>query len=139
MQTYDELRDETFKWLSLPYPEARAGMAQAESKLKESVADGREIIPIAGMLLPAVRSCKDAETRMNRDLAALEVLEAIRLYAADHDGKLPDNLKDITEVPVPLDPFGGEPFFYIRTGNSARLESPFHRQVPLNYEIGVSR
>jgi hypothetical protein len=139
MQTYEELRDETFKWLTLPYPEARAGMAQAERKLKESVADGREIIPIAGMLLPAVLACKEAETRMNRDLAALEVLEAIRLYAADHDGKLPDNLKDITEVPVPFDPFRGEPFIYIRTGDSARLESPFLRQLPLNYEIGLSR
>ena len=139
MQTYDDLRDETFKWLALPYPEARAGMAQAESNLKESVADGREIIPIAGMLLPAVGRCKDAETRMSQQIAALEVLEALRLYAADHDGKLPESLKDVAEVPVPLDPYRGEPFVYVRNGDSARLESPFPTSNPLRYEIQLVR
>jgi hypothetical protein len=137
MQTYDELRDEVFKWFSLPYPEARAGMAQADKRLKESVGSGREIIPIAAMLLPAVRTCKEAETRMSRQIAALQVLEALRMYAAGHDGKLPETLQEITEVPVPLDPFRGEPFIYIRTGDTARLESPYpsNNKNPLTYEI----
>jgi hypothetical protein len=138
MQTYDEIRDETFKWLSLPYPDARAGIAQAEKQLKASVGSGREIIPLAGMLLPALRSCKDAETRMSQQIAALEVLSALRLYAAAHDGKLPESLKDITEVPVPLDPFRGEPFVYVRNGDTARLESPFPTSVPLRYEIQLA-
>jgi hypothetical protein len=135
MQTYDELRDDTFKWFSLPYPEARQGMGRSEKKLKESIASGREIIPIATYFLPAVYNVKNAETRMTQKIAALDVLEALRLYAADHDGKLPESLKDITEVPIPLDPFRGEPFIYERHGNSAKLESPFPSIEPLHYEI----
>ncbi len=137
MQTYDELRDDMYKWFSLPYPEARAGLVQAESQLKKSVGDGREILPIAGMLLPAVRSCKEAETRMSQQIAALEVLSALRLYAAAHDGKLPESLKDITEVPVPLDPFRDESFIYVRDGDRARFESPFPTSNPLKYEIQI--
>lgn len=138
MQTYDDIRDEHFKWLSLPYAEARAGLVQAEKQLKDSVASGREIIPIAGMLLPALRSCKDAETRMSQQIAALEVLSAMRLYAATHEGKLPETLNDVTEVPIPLDPFRGEPFVYVRNDDTARLESPFPTSNPLRYEIQLN-
>jgi hypothetical protein len=138
MQTYDDLRDEHFKWFSLPYAEAHAGLAQAEKQLKRSVGDGREIIPLAAMLLPALQSCKDAEARMSQQIAALEVLSALRLYAAAHEGKLPESLKEISEVPVPLDPFRGEPFVYVRSGDTARLESPFPTNGPLKYEIQVT-
>jgi len=36
---------------------------------------------------------------------------ALRLYAFKH-GRLPDSLKDITEVPIPEDPVRSEPFTY---------------------------
>jgi hypothetical protein len=138
MQTYDELRDDTFKWFSLPYTEARQGMERADKKLKESIANGREIIPFATLLLPAVFNVKNAETRSIQKIAALEVIEALRLYAAGHDGKLPETLQDIAEVPIPLDPYRGEPFIYVRNGDSARLESPFPNHDPLRYEIQLA-
>jgi hypothetical protein len=44
-------------------------------------------------------------------------VEAVRLHAAKHDGKLPATLADVTEVPVPADPATGQPFEYAVVGN----------------------
>ena len=64
-----------------------------------------------------------AETRCEWTVATLRVFEALRLYAASHDGQWPDRLSDITEVPIPLNPFDGKPFVYQRHGNKAFLTS----------------
>jgi hypothetical protein len=48
------------------------------------------------------------------------------MYAAAHNGKLPDKLDDVAEVPVPCDPGTGKPFAYSREGMTATLVS----QVP---------
>ena len=50
---------------------------------------------------------------IERRLAALRTIEAIRMFAASHDGKLPAALGDIKEVPVPAREF---------VMNQARLE-----------------
>ncbi len=139
MHTYDELRDDLFKWMALPYVEARNGIVESNNRLKKAHAEGLEIIPLATLLLPAIQNVKVAETRINQKVAALEVLEALRLYAAAHDGRLPEALSDIKDVPVPLDPFVGEPFHYARDGRgAARLESAFPSSTPLRYEIKLS-
>jgi hypothetical protein len=137
MHTYDDLRDDTFKWMALPYVEARKGMAESDQRLKRAHGKGLEIVPLATLLLPAVQRVKQAEARINQKIAALEVLEALRIYAAGHAGRLPETLSDIKEVPVPLDPFLAEPFHYVRDGNTARLESPFPDITPLRYEIQI--
>ena len=72
------------------------------------------------MLLPAVHSCKQAETRINWRIAQLRVLEALRLYAAAH-GQLPDRLAEINEVPIPVNPYDGKPFTYRRDADKAVL------------------
>ena len=60
--------------------------------------------------------------RLDRHLAALQCIEAMRLYAAAHDSKFPDRLNDITNVIVPVDPATNKPFVYSRTGSGAVLE-----------------
>ena len=113
-------------------------MAQAQGDLKGAVR--REIIPIAGTLLPAVQACKHAETRMNWYVAQLRVLEALRLYAAAH-GRLPDRLSAITEVPIPSNPFDGKPFTYRRDGDKAILgcEEAGPHGLPWRCEITLSK
>ena len=100
-----------FKWMFLPYFEARKGLQHAEETLRDARVRGREIIPLASLLLPAVGAVKDAEIRAQRGIAVLRVLSALRLYAFKH-GRLPESLKDITEVPIPDDPVRNEPFTY---------------------------
>ena len=62
--------------------------------------------------------------RLDRHFAALQCVEALRLYAASHDGKFPNNLTEITEVAIPDDPVTKKPFIYHRTGFQAVLEGP---------------
>ena len=60
--------------------------------------------------------------RLDRDVAALQCVEALRLYAANHNGKFPNELTDVTEAALPNDPFTQKPFVYSRTGSRAVLE-----------------
>jgi tetratricopeptide (TPR) repeat protein len=62
--------------------------------------------------------------RSNRHVVALQCIEAIRLYTAIHNGKFPNELSDITQVPVPVDPVTQKPLVYQRTGSKAFLEAP---------------
>jgi hypothetical protein len=120
VHVYDELRDEQFKWFFLPPAEGRHGLRRAESDLGKK-AHAKEIIPIASLVLPAVASAKEAETRDEWNVAVMRVFEAMRLYAAAHDGRWPERLGDITEVPIPVNPVDGKPFIYERQGDKAIL------------------
>jgi hypothetical protein len=126
IRQFDEIRDEMFKWMFLPYPEAIGGMRKSDGKLRDFWRSGQEILPIASMLLPAVSVAKAAEARIDREIAVLRVFEALRLYAAAHDNQLPEKLADISEVPIPNDPIHGSAFIYNRTNvdNTAILEAP---------------
>jgi hypothetical protein len=124
IRQYAEINDDLSKWMYLPYSEAYAGMRKANAKMKELFRNGQEIIPLASLLLPAMSTAKAAEARGERNIAILRIFEAIRLYAAAHDGRLPDKLSDITDVPVPIDPLHGTAFIYNRIDETAILEAP---------------
>jgi hypothetical protein len=53
-------------------------------------------------------------------VALLRHVEALRLYAAAHGGALPRQLSDVG-VPLPPDPFTGQPFRYELDGPTAHL------------------
>jgi len=61
--------------------------------------------------------------KLDRQAAALQCIEAVRLYAARHDGRFPNQLSDITEVSIPVDPLSGKGFVYKRSGSEAVLEA----------------
>jgi hypothetical protein len=131
LRTYDELRDRMFKWMFVPYPQARAGLEEADRYLV-NVGRDREIVPLASLLLPAVSSVNMASARSERSIAVLRTVEAIRIYGAAHEARLPERLSDIKEVPVPDDPITGRPFIYTKTGDTAVLESPAPPGRPAN-------
>ena len=62
--------------------------------------------------------------KLDRQAAALQCIEALRLYAGTHNGELPEKLSEITEAQVPDDPIIGKPFGYSRMGANAVLEAP---------------
>jgi hypothetical protein len=123
LHQYNRERDDLFRWSYLPYREARAGFQQAERQIAR---DARRLegLPFGRALLPALAKVYDATVRLDRRIAALRCVEAIRLYAAAHDGKLPPALGDITEVPIPPDPMTGKPFDYRASGDRATLHAP---------------
>ncbi|MCP4452816.1 MAG: hypothetical protein GY809_15240, partial [Planctomycetes bacterium] len=68
------------------------------------------------ILKPAHERCRFLETRFDRDMKALQCLEAIRLYSAAHEGALPETLNQITRWAVPHDPVTEQPFVYALSG-----------------------
>ncbi len=137
MSLYEELRDDQFKAIFLPYPESKSQLERLDATLRDR---GRqELIPLASLVLPALKSVKEAETRMPWIIARLRIFEALRIYAAAHDGQLPARLDDIREVPIPLNPFEDKPFTYQRDGARAMLSSESGpRNMPWRYEITMA-
>jgi len=77
------------------------------------------------MLGPDVKNrVRLSMNKLDRHIAALQCIEAMRLYAVGHNGKFPNALAEIAEVLVPADPVNQKPFVYTRTGSKAVLESP---------------
>jgi hypothetical protein len=140
LRQYERHRDDAFKWMTMPYPEARPGLERAEQALKEAKVRLAGI-PIAETFLPATIKVYTNSTRVDRRIAALRCVEALRLYAAAHDGKLPPALADVKEVPIPLDPMTGKPFDYKVEGDTATLSAaapagdPTPEQNRLVYEL----
>jgi hypothetical protein len=59
--------------------------------------------------------------RLDRHVAALQCIEAIRIYVGSHDGKFPQ-LSDFTDIKIPVDPVTKKPFSYKSNGSEAILE-----------------
>ncbi|MDB5307603.1 MAG: hypothetical protein JWO38_1805 [Gemmataceae bacterium] len=118
---YTEQRDTFFRVFYLTPARAIPLIEATNKQLREP--PGAEGQVAARLLLPAVSGVVLAQSRVERNLAALRVVEALRSYAAAHDGRLPDKLTDATEVPIPDDPCNGKPFEYTREGDMATVVS----------------
>jgi hypothetical protein len=139
---HHELLDDGIKWFSLPFPQAMIEIQAAQARAKWAARDRGEVVPIGAQLFPALEATRRAVARNDREIAALRVIEALRIHGAIHEGKLPERLDDVAAVPIPDDPVTGKPFNYRREGDKAFLEGPGMNdpdrpvlQAPLNYEI----
>ncbi len=118
-----KLRDEANRWAVLPYPQAVAGLLENQKNLRNFGNENRIARPLFDLIGPSLRVL-NMVWRVERRIAALRVIEAIRLYAASHEGRLPATLADIHVVPVPEDPCTGKTFDYKPNGNHFRLSGP---------------
>ncbi len=138
---FKELYDEQFKVAYLPYPEAVPVVAAVQKKM-ESL-PSMEANRWARGLMPSISKVMGAQTRLERKIAALRVIEALRLYAAAHDGQLPEKLSQVTTVPVPNDPGTGKPFEYRREGPGAvligRLPGEPLESTGLRYRLSIRK
>ncbi len=134
---YEIARDEMMKLMKLPsYQLEPLYSTKVEKKVAES--------SIFGFLLPAMIKVRRAQSRLEQRLALLRHVEALRLYAAAHDGKLPAKLSDFT-VPLPVDPYTGKPFRYEVVGNTAHFRGsppPGEEKIPyfnVHYQVTVRK
>ena len=74
-------------------------------------------------LKPAHDRVRTLSKRLMNNINGLQCVEAIRHYAATHDGQLPQKLSDIADVQVPNDLMSGKPFQYRPTADGAELQS----------------
>jgi hypothetical protein len=62
-------------------------------------------------------------TRFDRRVAALRVVEGLRHHVATHKGSFPERLDQLTDTPVPNDPYTGKPFGYRRDQKGALVSA----------------
>jgi hypothetical protein len=114
-------RDDVFKITYLPFAQAHPRFAGAVKRL-DTLGDS-EGDRLAKEFLPALTKVMILQNRLDRKVALLRTIEALRLHAAAHGGQLPDSLDQVTVVPVPVDPGTGKAFEYTRDGATATLAS----------------
>jgi len=125
LKEFLRIRDQLFKWFNVPYSKARDGFKKAEDDLSQYVSKTREKMTRNYFLdfLPALGRAYYLTARLERNIDILRCIEAVRMYAADHNGQLPGSLDDITKVPVPPDPLTGKMFSYKIVDGKAVIES----------------
>ncbi|HUU20151.1 MAG TPA: hypothetical protein VMW72_23585 [Sedimentisphaerales bacterium] len=124
-QEYLEMRDSLFKWFELPYSQAQPHLKKGEQRLNDHLSTKGIKVNLFCTLLPALARIGVLQARLDRNIALLRTVEAIRMFAADHSGQLPGSLTEITAVPIPADPMTGKDFIYRRIdARNARLEAP---------------
>jgi hypothetical protein len=141
---YDVLYDEVRAAADLPYPEAVKRLDRVMESLRQEVQRaGGHGGSLAALLIPAPQRVLNRHAALERRLAALRCVEAVRLHAVAHGGKPPARLADVREVPVPRDPYTGEEFDYRADGDRFVLTGrplagdPLAQFNVLRYEVTV--
>jgi len=87
------------------------------------VEDGLVRKQLEEQMEPAHDRVRMIAKRLDNHLNALQIVEAIRHYAATHDVQLPEKLSGISQIDVPKDLISDRPFEYRRSAVGARLRS----------------
>jgi hypothetical protein len=135
MKDYYEIqRDEQFKWFSFPFFQASPQFAKAGEQVQKDQATLGWFTSFATSALPNFEAFHDVVTRTRLRIALIQAVEAIRMSAAENGGKLIPTL-DESIVPIPLDPFTGQPFTYETLGGVGVLSSAYPASVPMRIEL----
>jgi hypothetical protein len=111
------------KWFRVPYYQASSRTSTTTDELRTE-ARRRELYPLVSLLTPLranLANLLGSQARSTRQVARLQVIEALRMHAAA-TGKLPEKLDEVSVVPVPRDPATGGPFAYTLDDETATLD-----------------
>jgi len=140
-QEYQELLDNIYKWLALPYSQAQPHLEKGRQRFYEHRRAKGAKMNVFSTFMPALGRISFLLVRLDRHIALLRTVEAVRMFAADHSGRLPGSLAEITSVPIPADPVTGKDFLYKRIdARHARLEatvSPAESKKRPVYELTI--
>ncbi len=142
-QSYRAHRDEVAKWSGLPYYQSYKGPDESRRSGNAEI-QRRPFLKLFTILLSSFQAGRTAAVRAERQLDALQCIEAIRISSAIHH-RLPARLDEITEAPVPIDPMTGKPFEYRVDRDTATLTAPFAPGAPrvpgfaIHYELRLTR
>jgi len=120
--------DDTMKLVNLPAWQFEALAARR--------GPGRQPALFADALMPAVDKVRRRQARLDQRIALLRHVEALRLHAAEHDGRFPATLSEVS-VPLPDDPVTGKPFRYEVDGATAHLRGSPPRDEEKNPDLNV--
>ena len=117
---YQSMYQEMAKWTYVTDPAARARLDETQKRFSRSER-GAPFQPFT-VVLPALGAAMAVPPRIQRHIAGLRTIEALRMYAARHQGKWPPTLSAIKDVIVPRDPESGQQFRYRLEGDKAILD-----------------
>lgn len=138
-EDYRRLADEAWKAWALPFWEGRPALQRSAAAVPSSASVEVGGNPLAAFA-PRVVGARFQFAKLDREIALLRVVEAVRDYAVLHDGQPPDSLEQIKDLPVPIDPVRGQPFRYERHGQNVTIEAPPFDERPEHgerYELKV--
>ena len=109
----------------LPYQKAIAELDDIAARERErSKARGEPAEKGYAAVVPFMRKCYHVHAQLDRRMAGLMAVEAVRLHTAGAKGAPPAALADIIAVAVPPDPFTGRPFVYAARADGFTLAAP---------------
>lgn len=110
------------KCLTLPFWQGFPLLVRAEDQMQRAASNSPW--SLIKLFIPALKTAYANLARTDRRIALFRTVEAIRAYAASHNGQPPARLEDLTDMPAPLDPMTGQPFIYKVQGDEASIEGP---------------
>ena len=129
---YRDSLDEMLKWVHAPNGLRHPGFQKASEKYAQALtrldrvffrSQLSGVLGVGDAVGASVRKVYSVAGRTDRRIAALECVEALRMYAAQSGG-WPEKLDDVTDVPLPDDPITGKPFEYRVQDNKAVIAAP---------------
>jgi hypothetical protein len=134
---YQVRRDDVLKLMSLPMSQGVTLAAQTKPAAKQQAL-------FADRLVQGLERVYWKRGKLDQRIALLRHVEALRMYAALHNGTLPVKLSEVS-VPLPDDPFTGKPFLYEQKGATAHIrgtapgdngnDPPFN----IHYEVTIQK
>jgi hypothetical protein len=116
------LRDDMLKLSRLPFARAWPGLQKMEERMGAMKGDPADALVLA--IMPALSRSALSVASVDRRIAALRCVEALRMHAAHNGNALPAKLTDVKVVPIPNDPMTGKAFEYALQGRTGGLRSP---------------
>jgi hypothetical protein len=132
---YRERWDDLFKASYLPYLEAQPFYSAAIARRR--IEETNHPLALFSGLAPAVPRIHEKDAEVDRRVAALRAVEAVRLQVAANKGRMPASIDAVDSVPVPPDPMTGKPFQYDSDGRTATLatEGPAPSRLKVVYRF----
>jgi hypothetical protein len=127
-RAYEVARDERMKLLGLP-------LWQIDSPTCSNEENRESDRPFAGFL-PDIIKLRRTQGQLERQVAVLRHVEALRQYTAEHDGQLPARLSDMP-VPLPVDPVTGKAFNYAVERTTAHIRGESLRGERMDRENNI--
>ncbi len=105
-----------------------------QSRRQAAAQAGWITVPVESFV-PAITQVLAASSRIELQIVILQAVEGIRMYAAEHNHQLPQQLSDLS-YPVPNNPFTGKPLGYEVNEGVATLTAEMNTYIyQLNLQI----
>ncbi len=143
LEVNNDLAGERTALNSMAPPQAFPRLAAIYERIK----DLRTVLGVKGSyLMTSILSTYISSHKLEREIDALRIVEALRHYSATHDGHLPESLDKITDLPIPNDLFTGKPFHYevkdgvaTLSGEAVPLPDPTREPAAIRYTLRMRK